>query len=262
MPLEKCEDPVHAALLRLLAEVGGDDRLGGEFRSRDLREDLLVAEDEHAVDEFDEFIDLAREHHDAHAVGAEPLERRVDLALRHDVDAPRGIVQQEHLRIGREPACEDHLLLAATGEARDGIGLGAEPNAERPHELAEAFRHPRRAEQEATTILLQGGDREVLADRHLLEERLAPPLPRQVGHAELRTVVGLDVDTWADHPGDGAGALGQARQSLDECILPMALKAGEADQLAGAKLEVDRRRVRVRVASASARRVTSPRARP
>ena len=43
----------------------------------------------------------------------------VDLVLRAHVDAAGGLVQQQDLRLGQQPAADDDLLLVAAGERAD-----------------------------------------------------------------------------------------------------------------------------------------------
>jgi len=76
----------------------------------------LVAEDQDAVCEFNEFVDLAGEDHDAHAFGTESVQNCVDLPLGPDVDPSGGVVKQQDLGVRGKPAGQQHLLLVTAGQ--------------------------------------------------------------------------------------------------------------------------------------------------
>ena len=58
---------------------------------------------------------------DALALLGQVDDQLVDLVFRAHVDAAGRLVQQQHLRLGQEPAADDDLLLVAAGE---GNGSG------------------------------------------------------------------------------------------------------------------------------------------
>ena len=57
-------------------------------------------------------------------VARELVDERLDLALRADVDAARGLVDDEELGLRAQPAGEQHLLLVAARQLADLL-LGA-----------------------------------------------------------------------------------------------------------------------------------------
>src|SRR6476620_12015332 len=72
------------AIVRL-PEEGGDDAASRRLLARDLRRDLALAEDEHAVHQLDMLVDLRREHHDRTAGTRYVDEHAVAVLLRADV---------------------------------------------------------------------------------------------------------------------------------------------------------------------------------
>ena len=57
----------------------------------------------------------------ARSIGGQLVDQRVDLVLGLDVDAARRFIQQQHLRSGRQPFAEDHLLLVAAAQVADRL---------------------------------------------------------------------------------------------------------------------------------------------
>ena len=96
-----------------------DDPVLGQARRRQLGDDPPVAEHEHPVAQVREVLVLdARDDHGAAGLG----QRRgcgEDLLLRADVDALRGLVQEEDLWPRREPLREQRLLLVAAAQLRE-----------------------------------------------------------------------------------------------------------------------------------------------
>ena len=59
---------------------------------------------------------LRRDHDDRLALGRELVEQAVDLLLGADVDAARGLVEDQDVAVLDEPLGDDDLLLVAAGE--------------------------------------------------------------------------------------------------------------------------------------------------
>jgi hypothetical protein len=49
------------------------------------------------------------------------VDQGVDLLLGADVDAAGRLVEDQHARLARQPAAQDHLLLVAAGEGAGGL---------------------------------------------------------------------------------------------------------------------------------------------
>ena len=106
----------------LLGQDGGiDGRDGvaqqlllGRRGAVDLGDDLALAHDEDARADADQLLELGRDRRARRAralreVGDQP----VDLGLGRDVDAARGLVEQQHAALAQQPAREHDLLLVA-----------------------------------------------------------------------------------------------------------------------------------------------------
>ena len=143
--------------------IAGADACG----VRQVGDRAAVAQDEHAIGALDDLLELRRDHQDAEALVGELADQRLDLGLGADVDAARRLVEDQELRIGAEPAGEQHLLLVAAAKLADLL-LG-------PGRLdGEAFHEPvddRRWRPSSTTpIATSRGrmrERQVLAHRHV-----------------------------------------------------------------------------------------------
>ena len=106
-----------------------------------------------------------RDDDDALALRGQPVDDRVDLVLRADVDAAGGLVEDQHVGVGVDPLRQHDLLLVAAGE------------------LAGLRQHGRRLDVHALAVLV--GDRVLLV---VVDE--AEPLELlQRGHRD----VALDV---------------------------------------------------------------------
>ena len=213
---------------------------GGQLCVGDLGKYRLVAEDQDAVREVHELVDLAGEDHDAHAFGAEPVQDCVDLPLGPDVNPSGGVIEQQDLGVGGKPAGQQHLLLVAAGQGGDGVAGGTEAQGQQVGEGLEPAGSAAGVQQPAAAVLSQGGEREVFADRHGLEQRLAATFARQVGHTQdIPVALGKLCGALGEEAHDAAGPTGHTGQALDELVLAVALEPREAHDLASAQLEVD-----------------------
>src|SRR3954454_3346880 len=147
-----------------LAEERGDERLAVEGVAWQLGRDLPLAEDDHAIHQLDVLVDLGGEHHDRHAVGGEVQQQAVEVALGVDVDASRRVVEEQHLRLGGQPAGHDDLLLVAARERGDRILGVAELDPQPVDVAAQARAGARGRDQPAARVAAERDDAEVLAD--------------------------------------------------------------------------------------------------
>ena len=74
------------------------------------------AHDDDAVAHAQDFGQLRRDHDDRLAFPSELVHQGVDFALGPDVDAARGLVENEDVAVADEPFRDDHLLLVAAGQ--------------------------------------------------------------------------------------------------------------------------------------------------
>src|SRR5262249_188046 len=65
------------------------------------------------------FADLVRDQQDRHPLLGKRADRFVDALLVADVDPDRGTIEDQPLRVGREPLGKDDALLIAAGERLD-----------------------------------------------------------------------------------------------------------------------------------------------
>src|SRR3954454_7418282 len=200
-----------ARLRRCSAKERSHDRLAREMLARKLLVDAALAEDEDAVHQLDVLVDLGRQHHDRDALPGQVEQQLIEVALGADVDAARRVIEQQHSGLRRQPARHHDLLLVAArqrGDRRLGIShLDLQPVDVADEPCAGSLGR----EQAVRAVAIHGVDTEVLADRFGLEDRLSPPLARDIGDALA--------------PGE----------RLQEDVLPVALQARQANELAGAQ---------------------------
>ena len=124
----------------------------------DLGDDLALAHDEDAGADADELLELGRDDEDAQARLREVGDEPVDLGLRRDVDAARGLVEQQHAALVQQPAREhDLLLVAAREQAHDAVGVVGH-RVERPAAACAPRRAPSRTSSSPTREAAEVGD--------------------------------------------------------------------------------------------------------
>ena len=116
-----------------------------EVAGRRLVQDLAVPDDEDAVGEPEDLLDLAGHDDDGDAVVGEPTDEGVDLGAGADVDAAGGLVEQQDAAAAQQPPGEHDLLLVAAGEGADLAGDAGRTQLEARGELLRraAFSAPR-----------------------------------------------------------------------------------------------------------------------
>src|SRR5690606_26274308 len=90
-----------------------DDLLLRDLAADELPGDLPFAQDDDAVAEHRELLDVGRDHDGPDAALGEIADGGVDLLARADVDAARRLVEEDHLDAGQQPSGDDGLLLVA-----------------------------------------------------------------------------------------------------------------------------------------------------
>ena len=135
------------------AEGGGHDdvRIGAAGQNR---AQGAAAHHADAVAHADDFGEIAGDQNHGEALFCEAADDLVDLALGADVDALSGLVEDQELGLGREPAGEGNLLLIAAGEAaaagfRTGAFDGEVTNVIQGERAFGAKAEPRRGEEAA-----------------------------------------------------------------------------------------------------------------
>src|SRR5205823_1169555 len=96
--------------------------------------------------------------------------KAIKLSFSADVDAPRGIIEQQHLRPRLKPAADDALLLVAAAQAGDRCSQTGRLDGQL---LGRFGRRPPLAsatDESGRAALAERADRNVLADIHGGEE--------------------------------------------------------------------------------------------
>src|ERR1700678_1229362 len=85
----------------------------------DLADQSKAVHDEDAVGERDHFGHIAGDEKNGCALAGDLADELVEVGLRLDVDADRRLVDDEDLRLRRQPFCDRHLLLIPAREIAD-----------------------------------------------------------------------------------------------------------------------------------------------
>src|SRR5918994_2094893 len=94
----------------------GHHVLLGRISPRELARDTALAHHQHAVGHREYLLQLGGDQQDRLALLRQVVHEAVDLRLRPDVDAPRGLIQQQDVRLAGERLGDDDLLLVAPRE--------------------------------------------------------------------------------------------------------------------------------------------------
>src|SRR5271155_1535428 len=92
------------------------DRFLGKLVTRQSLYDPPSANDANCVAQVQDLFEFGGDEDDPHATFGEIVDDGVDFALRANVNAPGRFIENENLRLRREPFCNDHLLLVATAQ--------------------------------------------------------------------------------------------------------------------------------------------------
>ena len=128
LPRAHCSSPSQSSLRS--PKNADDEPLARDLAALELLEQLVLAEDQDAIHQLDVLVELGGQHHHRQPFRGQRAEQRVQVVLRADVDAARGVVEQQDARAVGQPARDDHLLLVAAREGRDRVLRGAEHDAE------------------------------------------------------------------------------------------------------------------------------------
>ncbi len=106
-----------AAVGVVIAEF--DDPGLGDLAAGELTCETPLAHDENTIGERGQFLDVGGDHDNADAGAREGADGIVDLLAGADVDAARGLVEDQEPDARPQPAGDQRLLLVAAGKARD-----------------------------------------------------------------------------------------------------------------------------------------------
>src|ERR671915_1812480 len=120
----------------LLGSAGsrGHHALLGRLTARELARDAALPHHQHAVGHREYLLQLRGDQQDRLALLRQVVHEAVDLRLRPDVDAPRGLIQQQDVRLAGERLGDDDLLLVAPREPVHGRGDLSAPYGQLLHE--------------------------------------------------------------------------------------------------------------------------------
>src|SRR5206468_495909 len=132
-----------------VAEEVHDEGVGGLLEDLLRRADLLdapVVHDDDAVSDLEGLLLVMRDEHTGHVqLVVEPPEPLAELLAHPGVERSERLVEEEHLRLGGERACERDALALAAGKLRRQralVPLELDQSQQLPHALADA--RPRR----------------------------------------------------------------------------------------------------------------------
>ncbi len=97
----------------------GDDGFFAELVAAEFSRDSAVAHHEHTVGYPQHLGELGGDYDDAVPVGGKVFDQMIDFGFGADVDAAGRLIEKENARAGRQPPCNDRLLLIAAAEKLD-----------------------------------------------------------------------------------------------------------------------------------------------
>src|SRR6185369_398885 len=213
------------------------DRLFGHLGTRQFAGHAALAHDIGAIAHGNDLGQLGTDHQHGRAVAHQLVEQREDLGLGPDVDAARGFIEQEQLRIGVEPLADHDLLLVAARQQADALhraGCGdAQPLDQRAGDRhAPAWREPA-----AGKTVAQAGEQQVVGHRPYQRQPLGLAAfgnERHPQRARADRAAGLRLAEYLDRP--GGHTVGPEDRARD-LRAPRADQPGQPDDLAGVNVQ-------------------------
>ena len=195
--------------------------------------------DQDAVTDAQQLGHFRRNHQNRLALVGQIDDQLVNFILGAHVDAAGGLVQEQDLRVGQQPAAQNDLLLVAAGQAADLRLLGGRLGAHGVDGPLGVLLHGAFAEADAqASVLLQAGNHGVLPDVQDAEDTRGPALLRQQGEAVLDgfpgVAVAADLPAQLDHAFLAGGDAEDVLQGLGPAA---AVQTGQSHNLAPAGLE-------------------------
>ena len=182
-----------------------------------------------------------RDHQNGLALVGQVDDELIDLILGAHVDAAGGLVQQQHLGVGEEPAAENDLLLVAAGEAADLGLLGGRLGAHGVDGPLGVLAHGGLAEEETQLlVLLEAGDDGIFTNVQNGENAGGAALLGEEGEAVLDGLAAVAITAELAAQGHRAGLpRGHAEDVLQRLGTAAAVQAGKTENFAPAGSEGD-----------------------
>src|SRR6478735_6379315 len=120
-----------ALLLASLARDDLEDVADADVGVGALVDLATVAHDDEAVAEPEDLLELGGDEDHRHPLGSQLGDLGLGLRLGADVDAPGGLVEDQDVGLGDQPASEQHLLLVAAREVAHQGSRIRRPDVER-----------------------------------------------------------------------------------------------------------------------------------
>src|SRR5699024_1113925 len=112
----------------------------------------------------------------------------LELRLGADVDSPGGFVQDQYLRLGGQPAAEEHFLLVSSGEVLDQpVGIGR-AHVEGLHVFRDDFVRLAAGDRVGPATLCLQREDHVVPDGQITQDAFSAPVLGGVGNAVRQPV--------------------------------------------------------------------------
>src|SRR5215217_3491986 len=164
------------------------DPLLVRFVTRELAGQPALAHHEDPIRHTEDLGKLARDQEDREALRGQAGDDPMHLRLRADVDPARGLVEDQDLRIGRQPLGEHDLLLVAARQRLGGLSEAGGLDLQALRELGRDLRLALAVDQAEARETAQERQRGVVVDRHLEDETLMLAVLRHEPEPRLHRV--------------------------------------------------------------------------
>src|SRR4051812_4001452 len=173
------------------------------------------------------------------ALAEELHDELVDVVLRADVDTARDVVEEQDLRVGEEPAAEQHLLLVAARERAHLLhGRAGALDLEALERPPDGAALAARVEDAGVRDAAEDRERQVVADRHRQHQAFGLAVLRHERDPDpvADRIAGLaDARRPAAHAHLATGTAVRAEDRHEEVTLPLPREAADAEDLAASE---------------------------
>src|ERR1700688_2782173 len=96
-----------------------DDPMSGEGLAGEFAHNPPLRHDKHAITKIGKLFRFGGYDEHRHAASGESADKPMDFGAGADVDAARGLIKDEHVRLRLQPSSDDDLLLVAAAQLAD-----------------------------------------------------------------------------------------------------------------------------------------------